>query len=495
MKTLGDAAEASAGWRQRTATEGDPDDVADCFTFPLLGAPWDHSCSVLRSTRVTIDVVIAAWNSAVSLTHCLDAIALSSLNRLAPHRLRVLVCDDGSTDSTQADLRSRRRDLDLVVVRQDHRSQSFAINAALRHAEADVLVFCDADMILGCGALDEIAARHERWSDVVCAGFRSNIDGAAVPDERDGIAELIHQEALSADNRVRFHMPTLVPNMMDATRWLTRLGGGRHVLDCEGARWLRHRYVFGCLFSASRSLVLAADGMPEIVPRWGFQDSLLAARLEALGAFVLPVTTAWGWHVAHDIRHADQWFQYRRNGLAYTEILGQDQAKLSWRFPADAPAIRDVWTSRRHETVTAADRPVRKTAQLLHALGLWEACLDLLSEHPGSLSDATLADECRLRLGRVDELAEDPASDSLWYAVALLRTGRRAEASAAFRRCADENDPVARYATSASVPELMHLGTHFATHGMPDVAQLHFDVAALLEPAKEIEQMREEERS
>src|SRR5439155_2235977 len=213
-----------------------------------------------------------AWNSAGSLGPCLDAIALSSLNRHAPHRLRVMVCDDGSTDSTQADLRAGRRDLDLLVMRHDHRSQAFAINAALERAEADVIVFCDADMLLGCGALDEIAARHERWPEVVCAGFRGNIDAAGLQDGRDGLAELIHREALSGDNRVRFHMPTLTPNMMAASRWLAGLGGGRHLLDCEGTRWPRHRYVFGCLFSAARALVAAADGMPEIVPRWRSQD-------------------------------------------------------------------------------------------------------------------------------------------------------------------------------------------------------------------------------
>src|SRR5439155_19438119 len=152
---------------------------------------------------------------------------------------------------------------------------------------------------------------------------------------------------------------------------------------CEGTRWPRHRYVFGCLFSAARALVAAADGMPEIVPRWGYQDALLVARLEALGAFVLPVTTAWGWHVVHEIRHADQWFQYRRNGLAYAEILAQKSAELSWRVP-DAPLVREVWSAERTEVITRPDRPVRATPELLHALGLWEACLDRLGPAPST---------------------------------------------------------------------------------------------------------------
>lgn len=427
--------------------------------------------------------MIPTWNSAKSLGLCLDALALSSFNRHASHRLRVIVCDDGSTDSTQADLRARGHDLNLVVIRQDNCGQSFALNAAIARAEADVVVFCDSDMLLGCGALDEIAARHQRWPDVLCVGFRTDIAPAAIPSDQAGLADLIHTEALSGDNRVRFDQPTLVPNMMNVTRWLTALDGGGHLLDCSGMHWPRHRFLFGCLFSVGRELIGAANGMPEIVPRWGYQDTLMAAKLEALGAFVLPVTTAWGWHVEHQIRHADQWFQYRRNALAYAEIMAQDLEQVSWRAPVGAAAPGQVWSMERATAVVHLERTVAKTPELLHALGLWEECLTALGPAPATVRENLIADECRFRLGQVEELSEVPATSSIWYALALLRVGRLAQAREAFRRIADGIDPVADYATSASPPELLHLAASLSANGMPEAARLHQDVAALLDPA------------
>lgn len=477
--TLGTAAEAAAGWWVKAGVAA-TSDITDCLAFPLLGAPWEHSCGTLRSTAVTLDVIIPTWNSAESLCSCLDAIALSSLNRLAPHRLRVIVCDDGSADSTQADLRARLHDLNLLVVRQDNYGQSFAINTALFVAEADVIVLCDADMLLGCGALDELAARHERWPDVLCAGFRSDIDTAAMPLGRNDLTRLIHREALSGDNRLRFHMPTLVPNMMVATRWLSRLGDGRYLLDCEGSRWPRHRFAYGCLFSVARELMEAANGMPEVLPHWGYNDTLMAARLEALGAFVLPVTTAWGWHVAHEIRHFDQWFQYRRNGLAYAEILAQDTHELPWRVKRERAVERYEWSVSRSEFATTPNHQVQVTPELLHALGLWDACLDRLGPAPTTKEAALLADECKLRLGHLDELTTTRTLPSLWHALALLRTGRTAEARSSLQRCVGITDPVSHYAASASPPELLYLGASLAENGMHEIAHMHREVAGLV---------------
>jgi hypothetical protein len=119
--------------------------------------------------------------------------------------------------------------------------------------------------------------------------------------------------------------------MLVATRWLTGLDGAHAILDSQGSSWPRHRFLYGCLFSVRLDLLRSCGAFPDALKGWGYNDTLVAVRLEASGAFLLPVTSAWGHHIQHDIRHPAQWFQYSRNRLAYEFLLTQTITNLLWR--------------------------------------------------------------------------------------------------------------------------------------------------------------------
>lgn len=93
---LVDKAAAAPTWGERIASVAYKDDLK----FPLLGNPSIHSCNELLSAWSTVSVVLATWNSWESLRHSLYSISKSSLHRLAPQRLQVVVSDDGSEDET-----------------------------------------------------------------------------------------------------------------------------------------------------------------------------------------------------------------------------------------------------------------------------------------------------------------------------------------------------------------------------------------------------------
>ncbi len=482
-----DTASASApDWAARTGT-GTLAESA--FRRPLLGAPCDHECEDLVSSRLALSVIVPSWNGLTSLDRCLAAMEHSSLNRRAPHRLEVVVCDDGSTDGTWDHLGRAHGGLNLTSLRLEHRSQAHALNVGLTRARGQVVVFCDADMILGCGALDELAARHEAWDGAVCSGFRSDLSASPKLRDPGHLWRLMHSEAMTRDNRVRFHMPTLVENMLDATDWLTRLGSGRMFVDCEGSQWRRHRFTFGCLFSAERSLVNDAAGMPDIVPRWGYQDTLLAARLEAAGGFLLPVTSAWGHHIQHNIRHADQWFQYDRNRLAYEHILAHDLDGIPWRDQAGEALVlgerraRGAIHSRAAPSSGMPADTVNAGPAVWHALGLWERCLT--AAQAGSdqaagqnLDGNSMLSECLFRLGRYEETGA--ARPSAWQALALNRLGRPEAARAAARAAALAGNRIARYVLDASAPELSHLADLMRDNGLASAEALYREATAII---------------
>jgi glycosyltransferase involved in cell wall biosynthesis len=465
--TVGQASARASSWRNAMA----PDlALEELFAFPFLGHPGEHLCDELRSSVLAASVLIPTWNSLPSLRACLAALERSSLNRLAPDRLQVVVCDDGSSDGTWDELTGRRYSLNLLGLRLDHRGQSSALNAGLTVAHGDVVVVCDSDMILGCGALDEMLARHERWPTAACFGFRSDVSADRLPLTDEAVADMMHTEALTGDNRVSFHEPTLVTNMLASCGWLAQLDGGRYLLDCEGSEWPRHRFLYGCLFSASRQLFEAVGGMPDGVPRWGYQDTLIAAAFEAQGSFLLPVVSATAHHVSHPLRHSDQWFQYRRNRLAYEFILDADGPERWWHRRGPRSQVLDMHTCAGAPAPPSEPRLIRTDGSLSYFLGLWEHFLDQSpAVHPLRRAESLF------RSGRHDELIASD-TDSFWRSAALTVAGRTQQSRDCLARAADQ-DQVAEYVYTASAAELHRLARHHREQGLDDIAMC-CDIAA-----------------
>lgn len=464
MRSTAELAGLSPGWWEAT----DRPTPARWHDFPHLGAPWDHDCVRLRSRRLRVSVVVACWNSETSVGWCLTALRLSSLARLAPERLEVVVCDDGSTDSSWEVVAETLRGLDGRAVRIAHAGKSAALAAAVAASTGDVVVVCDSDMVPGCGALDELAARHEHWPQAVCFGFRSDLDGAGMgagigTAGEDTVWRLAHTEAFSRDYRIHIDLPAVERNMMLGTRWLTRLGGNRVWRDARGGSWPRHRALLGCLCSLPRRLLLDIGGFPQDIRSWGYEDSVVAARVEAKGAFLLPVTSAWGHHLVHPLRHPRQWLHGARNELAYEWLLSRPLPTGS--APA-SPAALDV---HRYTPVAGPARDaqgVEAGPAVLAGLGRWLDCLESLP--PDGSPD--LRAQCLHHLGDPGAiLASDATRHTAWGVVALARAGRLGEARAVFW-AASEVDARCGYAAEGSAAELYRLADEYAAIGAENQA-------------------------
>jgi len=103
-----------------------------------------------------VSVIVPAYNAAATLGDQLAAL----LSQPAAHEIEVLVCDNGSTDDTSPLVRRwAERDARVRLVDASaRRGPAAARNIGAAAARGRVLLFCDADDIVGDGWLERMAS-------------------------------------------------------------------------------------------------------------------------------------------------------------------------------------------------------------------------------------------------------------------------------------------------------------------------------------------------
>lgn len=109
------------------------------------------------SETLTVAIALSSYNEEKQIERCL----LSCLTQQTRHTVRVVVCDDGSQDSTVACVRNLQPAYPLLEVVQIHHQErgvarDIAIGTALTY-QPDFLLFIDADMILADDLVEQCA--------------------------------------------------------------------------------------------------------------------------------------------------------------------------------------------------------------------------------------------------------------------------------------------------------------------------------------------------
>ena len=102
----------------------------------------------------TVSIVMAVRNEGLRLRRKLD-----NLRQLEypPHLLQIVIASDGSTDDTEDILQLERDQIEMVVLRESV-GKAAALNAAVRRANGEILVFLDARQRVDLRAIRELTA-------------------------------------------------------------------------------------------------------------------------------------------------------------------------------------------------------------------------------------------------------------------------------------------------------------------------------------------------
>ncbi len=290
--------------------------------------PFSPPAKSTSAKKITATVVIPARNAASSILSCLTSIEQSSFNVEHQNRLQVLVVDDGSDDGTWEIIKKNTLALNLTAIKQKHHGRAQALNTGISIAENEIIISCDADMVLSHYTIEHFIERHRQFSNVLLAGFRSNISKNSLLINPKYIRRYgSHQySSLVRDERIAFPSPGFPDNMCLTSNHFKNLG------HLHGL-WMRNNYdpwllsdlVIGALFSLPKSTYYEIGGYDERFCGWGCEDGHLAAKAISVGNFVVPVYAASGLHISHPARTENKHLEYKQNRQLFYTLLKSGQ--------------------------------------------------------------------------------------------------------------------------------------------------------------------------
>ncbi|OGM25077.1 hypothetical protein A2627_00315 [Candidatus Woesebacteria bacterium RIFCSPHIGHO2_01_FULL_39_28] len=276
---------------------------------------------------LNVSVVIPAWNASSTILSCLTAIEESSFNIKHQNRLQVIVIDDGSTDKTWEIVKNNDLSLHFMAIRTQNLGQAKALNTGISLAEGDIIVSCDADMILNYYAIEHFVTRHELFPNVLLAGFRSNSSKNDLRVKSEFMRQIGSPRGtfFAGDERIFYSTSGWPDNMCLTSGHFKNLGNSKGLWMpddeiCEDP-WRLSDLVFGALFSLSRNVYIKIGGYDERLQGWGSTDGLLAAKAIANGQYVIPVYAASGLHINHQFRTKNKQEEYAKNRKMFFDII------------------------------------------------------------------------------------------------------------------------------------------------------------------------------
>lgn len=286
--------------------------LLDPFTYPLS----------MSSPSLSATVLIPAWNARDTILACLSAIEQSSFNLKYKDKLQVVIVDDGSTDDTWDIIKKSHFSLQVTAVRQDHKGVAQAKNTGISVAEGDIIISCDADMILGYFTIEHFMSRHQKLNNALLIGFRSEI----AKDNPLVNPELIKKNnglitTFIKDERIIFSVPGWPSNMCLVSNHFKNLGNARSLWMPDDDAWLLPDLGFGVLVSLPKSIYLSVGGYDEQFKGWGSEDGYLAAKVIGDGHHMIPVYAASGFHISHQPRSKNRQSEYLENRKLFFHLI------------------------------------------------------------------------------------------------------------------------------------------------------------------------------
>lgn len=130
------------------------------------------------TSDIQISILVATRNRAAFLARLLSGLSV----QLSTISFEVIVCDNGSSDDTADVVERAKTKLMIRYVQEKRPGKSRALNAAIKLARGDLVVFTDDDVLPKTDWLSQLHAATLRYPNVNIFGGRIDVNRKAVPE-------------------------------------------------------------------------------------------------------------------------------------------------------------------------------------------------------------------------------------------------------------------------------------------------------------------------
>lgn len=285
----------------------------------------------MKECKYKVSIIISSWNCSKTLLFTLKTIENTYICNNFNDKLEVIVVDDGSVDDTVNMIKTNTFNFELNFIKQIHLGRAQGINMGVSKSKGDIIIFCDADILLFPYTIDEIVKRQQDFlNEAVFFGFREDIDN--VPEKVEDIVHYIQEFKPSfwKDNRFIYDfIGSWGSNMMLETNFLQLYSCKKNIWVSNNIKaiydcWQLYRMVYGFLFSVSRENFYKVGGFAEFLVGWGCDDTSFISLCLEQNIKIIPVPSAHCLHIYHPIRMKSQWEDGKKNEKRMFDYISKE---------------------------------------------------------------------------------------------------------------------------------------------------------------------------
>lgn len=278
-----------------------------------------------------VSIVIPAFNSELTIFKTLYSIEYQNLPKEYLNLIQVIIVDDESVNSLHSQIKEHLNSFsfDLNIIRlEKNRWRSWARNIWISASKYDNIICIDSDIILSKNYIREHATRLSLIKNAIFISFRKNIDSNSEITEVGNIIKWLDNPLSLDDNRISRKIfkwqESFYPIQSDKTiellwdsNYFKNLWYGRNM-------WIYDLPMIVSSHNLSFSKKNIKNLFSENFKWWWMEDSFFWAKAISEWNFVIPVLSAWVYHIKHPPRSSNkskQKLELKRNMKIYKDLL------------------------------------------------------------------------------------------------------------------------------------------------------------------------------